>query len=144
MISTPSCLDKTSIFEQNLKFSVILGDTILGNEFYATSITIEATKVTVHPDYVFLTTNAIAILELSEEVPLNQYPNIKPACLPSSDADFSGYTATASGWSNDKLPGFDPVDGNYQDGFYNSWLHAVKNLTVTDCDPWLDLGKPSK
>ncbi len=41
--------------------------------------------------------NDIAIIRLSEDVPLNH--NVYPACLPSNDEDtFAGQTSTVVGW----------------------------------------------
>ena len=130
VISTPNCFNTVEDTPFPFLYNVILGDTILGTEYDVPSLTIEVSKISVHPDYVPITTNAIAILELSEEVPLDKYPNIKPACLPTQDIDLSGSTATVSGWSNDN------IDTNLP--YLNSWLHEV-NLTVTDCAPWTDL-----
>ena len=65
--------------------------------------------------------NNIAILEMAEPVPLDQYPNIKPVCLPDPGADFTGSTATVTGWGLD----------NRRGGSYNSWLHEVQ-VTVLD------------
>ena len=55
---------------------------------------------------------------------LDQYPNIKPVCLPSQGAEFTGYTATVTGWGE---------NDNY---LHNSWLNEVDVTILEDeeCD----------
>merc|ERR1712029_1022532 len=81
---------------------VHLGDTILGNnkdiDFNKTVMVINKY---LHPDFVVETpfnVNNIAILEMAEPLPLDQYGNIKPVCLPGQGADFTGTTAMVTGW----------------------------------------------
>ena len=103
---------------------VHLGDTILGNDMDVTyTNTIAVTNFFIHQDYVNefpYSSSNIAILEMAEPVPLDLYPNIKPACLPDQGTDFIGYTATLSGW------GLDGVNG------YNTWLHEAQVSVVAD------------
>ena len=103
---------------------VHLGDTILGNEFDVTfTKTLAVVQWNIHPDYVDqypFNTNNIAVLEMEEAVPLNQYPNIKPACLPDQGADFLGNTATVVGWG---------YDVNLD---YSSWLHELQATVFAD------------
>ena len=113
-------------------YYVHLGDTILGNDEDVTfNRTVLVTSKYLHPDYNWPVNN-IAILEMAEPVALNQYPNIKPVCLPDQGADFSRFradftetTAIVTGW------GIDGVSG------YNSWLQEVQVSVVADeeCDP---------
>ena len=57
------------------------------------------------------------MLELRRRVPLNKYPNIRPACLPAEGATYQG-EAIVSGW------------GTVGYGMYaNSWLHKA-NVTI--------------
>ena len=63
--------------------------------------------------------NDIAVLKLASSVSLYDYPNIKPACLPTANAKFPG-PATVSGWGT--------VAYN---SHLNSWLHEV-SVTVFD------------
>ena len=87
--------------------------------------TILVTNKYLHPDYDFPVNN-IAILEMAEAVTLDQQGNIKPVCLPDQGAEFTGYTATVTGW------GENDDDNN----IHNSWLHEV-DITILDdeeCD----------
>ena len=98
---------------------VQIGDTTLDTEEEVTSFTIAVKRIIEHPNYGSPKkfSNDIAILELATTIPLNQYPNIKPACLPAAGALFPG-NAIVSGW------------GTVASGsFSNSWLHEV-NVTV--------------
>ena len=95
-----------------------IGDTSLDTTFEANAITIAVSAIKQHEYYDPSTTaNDIAVLELTSPVSLFDYPNIKPACLPSAGAQFPG-DALVSGW------------GTIGSGSYlNSWLHEV-NVTV--------------
>ena len=81
-------------------------------------MTIAVSAIKQHPQYDATTyANDIAVLELATTVSLTDYPNIKPACLPSAGAKFPG-ESLVSGW------------GTIGSGSYlNSWLHEV-NVTV--------------
>uniref|UniRef100_A0A1V1G194 Putative serine protease 60 n=1 Tax=Reticulitermes speratus TaxID=60591 RepID=A0A1V1G194_9NEOP len=54
--------------------------------------------------------NDIAVIKLSQPVPLGVYPNINPACLPQQNAAFTGMRCTVAGWGKDA---FGP-SGQYQ------------------------------
>ena len=106
-------------------YFVYLGDTILGNDMDVGDIkTIAVIKKDIptcfgsDPPYPC----NIAILEMAESVPLDQYPNIKPVCLPSPGADFTGSTVTVTGWGDDARNGVDD---------FNSWLHEVQLTDYT-------------
>ena len=113
---------------------VHLGDTILGNDKDLNyNKTILVTNIYRHPDFVFASpynANNIAILEMAEPVPLDQYGNIKPVCLPGQGADFTETTATLTGWG---------YNGRFVTNNYNSWLQEVQVTVVPDevCDPIL-------
>ena len=68
---------------------VLLGDIAVGVDDGTISI-IKVSRYILHDD----TLVKIAILEMAEPVPLDQYPNIKPVCLPEKAADFSDYVGT--------------------------------------------------
>ena len=102
-------------------YYVHLGDTILGNDQDVNyNKTVLVTNITLHPDYDYPLNN-IAILEMAEPVPLDQYANIKPVCLPDQGAEFTGYTATVTGWGS-----------NERREDYNSWLHEVDVTILED------------
>ena len=61
---------------------------------------------------------------MAEPVPLEQYGNIKPVCLPAQGADFTETTATVTGWGWGFTQSF-----NFN---YNSWLHEVQVSVVAD------------
>ena len=93
---------------------ILLGDTAVGVDD-APTMTIEVTNYILHED----TSVNIAILEMAEAVQLDEYPNIKPVCLPEKFADFKDYDGTITGWA------FRGVNG------YNSWLHSNK-VTISE------------
>ena len=77
---------------------VQLGDTSLDTDFESVAFTVPVAAIKQHPDYDSSTTaNDISVLELQTAISLTEYPNIKPACLPSQDAEFTG-DAIVSGW----------------------------------------------
>ena len=85
--------------------------------------TLAVVQRNVHPDFVNqypYKTNNIAVLEMEEAVPLNQYPNIKPAYLP----DFVGNTATLLGWGSVNV-----AVVNYD---YSSWLQELQVTVFAD------------
>ena len=96
-----------------------LGDTSLDTEFEATALTKSVASIINHPGYDASTTaNDISIVVLSEAVSLTDYPNIKPACLPTAAGQLYPGNAIVSGW------------GKVGSGSYlNSWLYEV-NVTV--------------
>ena len=100
---------------------VRVGDTSLDEIYEATSFTVAVAAIKQHPNYNSGTLeNDISVLELASSVSLTDYPNIKPACLPSAGALFPG-DAIVSGW------------GTVGSGSYlNSWLHEVNVTVFTD------------
>ena len=94
VVTAAHCTDGQSA--SNLKVRV--GDTSLDEEFEATSFTIGVKSIKQHASYNSGTLeNDISILELESDVPLDLYPNIKPACLPDAGALFPG-DAIVTGW----------------------------------------------
>ena len=123
LISSKHVLTTAWNVRNNFTYYVHLGDTILGNDMDVDDIkTIAVIKKDIPTCFVNRNPYPcnIAVLEMAESVPLDQYPNIKPVCLPSPGADFTGFTATVTGWGDD-------ADNGVTD--YNSWLHEVQ---VTD------------
>ena len=113
------------VYIDSYTYYVHLGDTILGNDMDVNyNKTVLVTNKYIHPDYDW-SLNNIAILEMAEPVPMDQHPNMKPVCLPVQGAEFTGYTATVTGWGR-----------NERGGDYNSWLHEVDVTILEDeeCD----------
>ena len=128
LISNQHVLTSASCVFADITYYVHLGDTILGNNNDIISGVIAVTNKYLHPEYVNespFNMNNIAILEMAVPIPLDQYGNIKPVCLPDQGADFTEITATVTGW------GWNGVSG------YNSWLHELQVTVVADeqCDP---------
>ena len=100
---------------------VRVGDTTFDELYEATSFTISVAAIKQHSGYNSGTLeNDISVLELATSVSLFDYPNIKPACLPSAGALYPG-DAIVSGW------------GTVGSGSYlNSWLHEVNVTVFTD------------
>ena len=82
--------------------TVLIGDTTLGVTNVTTQFFRNVSKLIKHPRYNNKTDydNDIAVLVLSSPVDLFTYPNIKPACLPTTEtkADMFGRDAVVSGW----------------------------------------------
>ena len=83
--------------------TVLIGDTTLGVAKANTQFIRNVSEIRQHPDYVYGKkpySNDIAVLVLSSPVDLFTYPNIKPACLPTTEtkADMYGRDAVVSGW----------------------------------------------
>ena len=99
-----------------------IGDTTLDTEFEAPAVTKSVASIINHPDYDASTTaNDISIVVLSEAVSLTDYPNIKPACLPTVAGQLYPGDSIVSGW------------GTVGSGSYlNSWLHEVNVTVFTD------------
>ena len=93
---------------------ILLGDTAVGVDD-APTLTIEVTNYILHEDR----SVNIAILEMAEAVQLDEYPNIKPVCLPEKFADFTDYDCRTTGWAHNGVNG------------YNSWLHETK-VTISE------------
>merc|ERR1719341_2220052 len=83
-------------------FTVLIGDTTLGVANVNTINFRNLSAIIQHPGYNNKTKldNDIAVLVLSSPVDLFAYPNIKPACLPTTEtkADMYGRDAVVSGW----------------------------------------------
>ena len=128
ILTTARCVSDEMFAPSFSTFYVHLGDTILGNDKDVNyNKTVLVTNKYLHPNF-DCPHNNIAILEMAETVPLDQYPNIKPACLPDQGADFSRFradftetSATVTGWG---------VSDRYGD--YNSWLHEVQVKVFAD------------
>ena len=119
VVTAAHCTDGQS--PSNLKVRV--GDTSLDEEFEATSFTIGVKTIKQHENYNSGTLeNDISVLELESDVPLDLYPNIKPACLPNAGALFPG-DAIVSGWGT-------VASG----GYLTSYLNEVGVTVFADGD----------
>ena len=82
--------------------TVLIGDTTLGVANVNTKKFGNVSAIIQHPGYNNKNRhdNDIAVLVLSSPVDLFAYPNIKPACLPTTEtkADMYGRDAVVSGW----------------------------------------------
>jgi len=81
--------------------NVLIGDTTLGVANDTTRFIRTLSEIRQHPAYDSSTTeNDIAVLVLSSPVDMYAHPNIKPACLPTTEtkADLYGRNAVVSGW----------------------------------------------
>ena len=94
---------------------VLLGDTVVGLEESTIKI-IQVKRHILHED----PSINITILEMAEPVPLDQYPNIKPVCLPNPEADFADFEGIVTGWADIGKNG------------YNSWLQKVSLTLIKD------------
>ena len=96
MITAAHCTDG----KNPLYMVVDVGDTILSTGMEAFSAYIEVAEIIQHPNWDVNTSfsNDISILVLAETLPLDVYPNIKPACLPGALESFSYYDAVISGF----------------------------------------------
>ncbi|XP_042856592.1 serine proteinase stubble-like [Penaeus japonicus] len=63
----------------------------------------------IHPEYNEMTyNNDIALIHLDKPISLTDYAGIKPVCLPSPVADFTGRNATVTGWGKLSYTGAQP------------------------------------
>ena len=90
--------------------TVLIGETILGAANDTTQFIQNVSELRRHPNYDYSKqphSNDIAVLVLSSPVDLFTYPNIKPACLPTTEtrADMYGRDAVVSGWGDMALGG---------------------------------------
>merc|ERR1711973_556047 len=100
---------------------VRVGDTILGTDFEAEAFTYDVCEIIQHPGFSWSNfTNDISILRLCDIIPLDVYPNIKPACLPSFE--YSG-PGIVSGWGT-----------VYSGGHLMSWLQDVDVYVFPNVD----------
>ena len=86
---------------RNIDIRVLIGDTTLGVANDTTRFFKTVSEIRQHPNYNRLTAkHDISVLVLSSPVDLKAHPNIKPACLPSTEtkADMFGRTAVVTGW----------------------------------------------
>ena len=119
VITAAHCVDDK--YPENL--FVRVGDTSLDTSFEATAFTVGVVRIKQHPDFDPETyENDIAVLELLDSISLYDYPNIKPACLPTASSMFPD-TATVSGW------------GTFNDWVANAWLNeaTVKVFEKDNC-----------
>ena len=108
--------------------TVLIGDTNLGGSNDTTEFIKNVSEIKEHPEYTrrsdSTVTNDIAVLVLSSPVDLFTYPNIKPACLPTTEtrADMYGRDAVVSGWG-------DMVEG----GPSHSHLQKLRTKILSHC-----------
>ena len=113
--------------------SVLVGDTTLGVANDTSRFFFNVSEIRRHPEYDNATyQNNIAVLVLSSTVDLKAHPNIKPACLPSSDTKFdSKYKeAVLSGWGT---VGKEMLD---EDIYSNSNLYKLGVKILPNCSKW--------
>jgi len=92
-------------------FTVRLGYHDLYNAPGTGSIAADVCQIINHPDYnvAASTDYDFALLKLNTTINFNNYPTIRPACLPSDPTeDFAGNTATVSGWGTLSSGGSSP------------------------------------
>ena len=83
--------------------TVLIGETTLGVANDKTAFIRNVSEIIQHSKYNETSDqNDIAVLVLSSPVDLFTYPNIKPACLPTTEtkADMYGRDAVVSGWGS--------------------------------------------
>ena len=92
--------------------TVLIGDTTLGVAKVNTQFIQNVSKIIQHSGFKNKTgkDNDIAVLVLSSPVDLFTYPNIKPACLPTTEtrADMYGRDTVVSGWGRLSFNGPSP------------------------------------
>ena len=105
--------------------SVLVGDTTLGVTNDTSRLFLNVSEIRHHPDYDYDMQNNIAVLVLSSHVDLKAHPNIKPACLPSSETkiDSKYREAVFSGWGT-------------EDEISNSNLHKLGVKILPNCSAW--------
>ena len=115
VITSANCVNNIHIHPDNI--TVLIGDTTLGVTNVTTQFFRNVSKIIQHPEYKNKTyhDNNIAVLVLSSPVDLFAYPNIKPACLPTTEtrADMFGRDAVVSGWG--KLGMDEPASSHLQE-----------------------------
>ena len=100
VITAAHCTD--GVHPDNI--TVLIGETTLGVANDTTQFIKNVSEIRMHPEYNFTSDgtpiNDIAVLVLSSPVDLFTYPNIKPACLPTTEtkADMYGRYTVVSGW----------------------------------------------
>ncbi|PSN31813.1 hypothetical protein C0J52_16417 [Blattella germanica] len=84
-------------------------------------------RVRIHPQYNSKNLqNDIALITLTNGVPLGTYPNIVPACMTGQNAAFTGQRCYVSGWGKDSFGS----NGQYQ---YIEKKANVPVLSYSDC-----------
>ena len=105
--------------------NVLIGDTTLGVADDTTRFIKSVSEIRQHPNYNDNTLeNDISVLVLSSPVDLTAHPNIKPACLPSTEtkSELYGRPAVVSGWGT-------VSSGGYQ----TSHIHEVTVEILSNC-----------
>ena len=93
-----------SMGENNIR--VVIGDTTLGVANDTTRLIIRVSEIREHPKFNLKTVeNDISVLVLSSPVDLKEFPNIKPACLPTTEtkSEMFGRSAVVSGWGKNNI-----------------------------------------
>ena len=113
---------------------VLVGDTTLGVANDTSRFFLSVSEIRQHPEYNNgdFRMNNIAVLVLSTPLDLKAHPNIKPACLPSSDSKFdSKYKeAVLSGWGTFGKRMLD------EDTYPNSNLYKLGVKILPNCSKW--------
>ena len=106
--------------------SVLVGDTTLGVANDTSRFFLNVSEIRQHPEHDWITgQNNIAVLVLSSPLNLKAHPNIKPACLPSSETkiDYKYREAVFSGWGT-------------RGEISNSNLHKLGVKILPNCSAW--------
>ena len=97
--------------------TVLIGVTTLGVANVNTKNFRNVYKIIIHPEYnnKIRSGNDIAVLVLGSPVDLFAHPNVKPACLPTTEtrADMYGRDAVVSGWGSLGIKG--PLSSHLQE-----------------------------
>lgn len=122
VITAAHCVDDQDNWVMNPEDLFIrVGDTSLDTKFEAYAFTLGVQRIAMHPNYHPDLHGSggydIAVLKLEFPIELNDFPNIKPACLPSAGSKFLG-EATVTGWGTVA-----------SESYANAWLHEV-SVTV--------------
>ena len=114
--------------EHPKNITVLIGDTTLGVANDTTAFIRNVYEIKEHPEFnLSIIQNDIAVLVLSSPVDFFAFPNIKPACLPTTEtkADMYGRDAVVSGWG---LLG--------KDGPLSSPLQELRVKILPHCGNW--------
>ena len=107
------------------EISVLVGDTTLGVANDTSRFFLNVSEIRKHLEYDKYLMNNIAVLVLSPPLDLKAYPNIKPACLPTSE------TKTALKFREAVTSGWGTLDENS-----NSNLHKLGVKILPNCSAW--------
>jgi len=79
---------------------LFVGEHDYSTESETPSLRMKVSEIINHWDYDSYTTNKdFALMKLEDPINFDEYPNIRPACLPQGDDnDYTGYSAIVSGW----------------------------------------------